>query len=366
MKTFLSLLLLFCCTLLAYAQQEVSFRVLWYNTENTFDCENNPATDDDEFLPAGNRHWTPKRYYHKLRQLAKVINAAGEWDTPALVGLCEVENDSVLTHLLTRTPLRRQEYRYCMTTGSDTRGIQLALLYQRDKFAYKGHNSYPVRSPRKHHRPTRDILHVWGTIATGDTLDVLLCHFPSRYGGEKETENHRLDAARTLRSLCDSLYTIRSTPQLLLMGDFNDFPTDKSIRQVLAAQPFPFHQPDSGDEHEKSLILYNLFADPIRFPFAGSHKYQGEWSQLDQIIVSANLSNPTHPMRLQPASIRLFAPPFLLTTDKTWRGLRPKRTYYGYTYEGGFSDHLPLSVDWLIHTPTAPPTQQPSNPPFDK
>lgn len=346
MKIFL-LVILLSGILSVNAQKEVPFRVLWYNVENMFDTADNPKTEDDEFLPEGNRHWTPKRYYHKLRQLAKVITAAGEWDTPALVGLCEVENDSVLTHLLTRTPLRHQEYRYCMTKGSDTRGIQVALLYQRDKFACIGHTSYPIRTTGKHHKPTRDILHIWGMIATGDTLDVLLCHFPSRYGGEKETEKHRMDAARTLRSLCDSLHTIRNIPQLLLMGDFNDLPQDKSIRQTLAARPLPA---DIVITPERNLVLYNLFADPSHLQLPGSHKYQGEWNQLDQIIVSTNLISPTHSIRLQPASIRLFAPLFLLTKDKTWRGIRPKRTYYGYTYEGGYSDHLPLSVDWTIYT----------------
>lgn len=331
-----------------FAQTEASFRVMWYNVENTFDINDDPSTEDNEFLPKGNRRWTPKRYYYKLRQLARVITAAGEWDTPALVGLCEVENDSVISHLINRTPLRRQQYRYCLGGSSDPRGIRIALLYQRDRFAYLGHTSIPVWRGERHQKPTRDILHVWGKVTPSDTLDILLCHFPSRYGGEKETEKKRMEAARILRSICDSLHAQRATPQLVLMGDFNDEPNDKSMREVLQAIPLPEQLPATSKD---SLTLYNLFADNNRLLYPGSHKYQGEWSQLDQIIVSANLVDHSSSMHLRVGSVRLFAPPFLLTEDKTWRGVRPKRTYYGYTYEGGFSDHLPLLTDWIIRLP---------------
>ncbi len=361
MKFILFLSCLFCLPS-AHAQQEDTIRSLWYNVENLFHFEDDPETDDNEFLPSGNRHWTPGRYYHKLRQLARVITAAGEWDTPALVGLCEVENDSVVAHLLHRTPLRRQQYRYCMGNSADPRGIRTALLYQRDRFALLGHTSIPIRSTGKRRKLSRDILHAWGRIANGDTLDIMLCHFPSRYGGEKETEASRTDAARTLRVLCDSLHHERKTPQLLLMGDFNDTPDDASIREILRAAPLPtmaaiapatgiVASTSGGAASPDSLTLYNMFASPTTLAYPGSHKYQGEWSQLDQMIICDGLADPSHTMYLLPGSARLFCPAFLLTNDKTWRGVRPKRTYYGYTYEGGFSDHLPLVADWVIRIP---------------
>lgn len=338
-----------CLSSAIAAQQLVDFRVMWYNVENLFDTQDNPETNDGDFLPDGTRRWTPKRYNHKLQQLAKVITAAGEWDTPALVGLCEVENDSVVFDLLHRTPLRKQQYRYCMTTGSDARGIQVALLYQRDKFALLGNTSVPVLPLGKHHKPTRDILHVWGKVASQDTLDLFLCHFPSRSGGEKETEANRMDAAATLRSLCDSVAVVRETPFILLMGDFNDEPFNKSIKDILCVYPLSSAVADLDDLQKGDLRLCNLFADPGKQAFPGSHKYQGAWTQLDQVIVSETLIQPNNMIRLLPESARLFAPAFMLTKDKTWQGVRPKRTYYGYKYEGGFSDHFPLLVDMLIH-----------------
>ncbi|MBP3519074.1 MAG: endonuclease/exonuclease/phosphatase family protein [Parabacteroides sp.] len=336
-------------------QGQTGFRVMSYNVENLFDTEDDPLTADNDFLPSGNRHWTPGRLYHKLQQLAKVITAAGEWSTPALIGLCEVENDSVLARLLHATPLRRQHYRYCMTHGQDTRGINVALLYQRDQFRYLGHAEHPVRFARKQHKQTRNILHVWGEVITGDRLDVLVCHFPSRYGGEKESEPDRLDAARTLRTLCDSLHSLRPSPHILIMGDFNDTPDDTSIREILDARPFPIPCPSDSSsmpirfqtDAGPSLRLYNLFAGNRPTP-PGSHKYQGEWSQLDQIILSSSLADTASRMQLIPGSARIFSPPFLLITDKTWRGQRPFRTYHGFKYEGGYSDHLPLIVDFRL------------------
>ena len=343
-------------TLFALSSQgQTDFRVMSYNVENLFDTDDDPSTADNDFLPSGNRYWTQGRLYHKLQQLAKVITAAGEWSTPALIGLCEVENDSVLVRLLNFTPLRRQHYRYCMTHGQDTRGINVALLYQRDKFRYQGHREHPVHFTHKQHKQTRNLLHVWGDVITGDRIDVFVCHFPSRYGGEKESEPDRLDAAQTLRTLCDSIHQLNPTPHILIMGDFNDTPDDASIRKILNAYPFPTPCPSNSksmpikekNDGQPPLLLYNLFAGN-KSTIPGSHKYQGEWSQLDQIILSSSLADTTSRMQVIPESARIFSPAFLLTKDKTWRGERPFRTYYGFKYEGGYSDHLPLIVDFLL------------------
>lgn len=326
------------------------FRVMSYNVENLFDTTDNPEKEDNEFLPSGVRYWTSGRYYHKLQQIAKVINAAGEWSTPALVGLCEVENDSVIHHLLSRTPLREQHYRYCITHSPDPRGINVALLYQRDKFGYIGHKANSIIYSRPRHKRSRDILHVWGQVTASDTLDVFICHFPSRYGGEKESETDRFDAARTLKRLCDSLCCRRLAPHILIMGDFNDTPDNKSMHEILSARFYDKTLTSAPSNH-----LYNLFSSTKAFNPSGSHKYQGEWSQLDQIIVNGTLLNNQSPMRLLPESIRIYAPSFLLTKDKTWLGQRPFRTYYGFKYERGFSDHLPLLTDFIIHLSPPPP-----------
>ncbi|MDH6311311.1 endonuclease/exonuclease/phosphatase family metal-dependent hydrolase [Parabacteroides sp. PFB2-10] len=343
MKRIVLLIFVGLLPFLAYSQVPDDFRIMWYNVENLFDSTDDPLTNDNEFLPDGDRRWTPKRYNHKLQQIARVIHAAGQWSTPAIIGLGEVENDTVITHLLSRTPLRNQAYQYVITSGSDPRGINVALLYQRDKFAHIGHRSIPVAYREGREKPTRDILHLWGRVITGDTLDIIACHLPSRSGGGKETEGYRMDATRQMRLLCDSLYRVRSSAHIILMGDFNDTPADKSMREGLRAMPY---DPDkTSSPSEESLSLYNLFADPKRLSYPGSHKYQGEWNQLDHIIVSSNLLSPGNKISVIPGSICLFAPSFLFTEDQTHRGVRPLRSFYGYQYEAGFSDHLPLLLD---------------------
>ncbi|RHJ91069.1 endonuclease/exonuclease/phosphatase family protein [Parabacteroides bouchesdurhonensis] len=327
MKILICLLILVTHSIIA----QTSFRIMSYNAENFFDTLDNPLKEDNEFLPSGNRHWTHKRYNHKLQQIAKVICAAGEWDTPALVGLCEIENDSVLIHLLHQTPLKHQHYRYCITQSSDRRGINVALLYQRDKFGYLGHEAKSISYTRKVHKQSRDLLHIWGKITPQDTLDIFICHFPSRYGGEKESEKDRLDASGTLIKACDSLCKIRTKANIIVMGDFNDTPENRSLKEI-----------------ESSHILINLFADKKQFKLKGSHKYQGEWSQLDHILVSTNLLQVHNPIQYISKSAQIYSPPFLLINDKTWKGMRPFRTYYGFKYEGGYSDHLPLIADFTI------------------
>lgn len=332
---------------------QTDFRVMSYNVENLFDFKDDPYTSDEAFTPTGNRYWTPKRFYHKIQQIAKVITAAGEWSTPALIGLCEVENDSVLFKLLHHTPLRHQHYQSCITHGEDLRGINVALLYQRDKFKCLGHKEYPICFTHKSTKPSRNILHAWGKLINGTLLHVFVCHFPSRYGGEKESESARFDAAQTLRALCDSLYKNQPQSHFLIMGDFNDTPKDISIRQILNAQPLPnLSASDSNaigihisTTQESPLRLYNLFTDKNS---TGSHKYQGEWSQLDQIIVSSSLIHPQSPLQVLPQTLQIVTPSFLLIHDKTWHGKRPYRTYYGYKYEGGYSDHLPIVVDFQL------------------
>lgn len=343
----------FCCLLIlsgginAYPQQRKSekqtlktpgnsdnqnFRVMFYNVENLFDTYDDPHKNDNEFLPDGPMRWTPARYYKHLRKTAQVINAIGEWESPAICGLCEIENDTVLIHLLNRTPLKEQHYSYCITTGNDARGINIALLYQRDKFRHLGHSSIRINFTNKK-KHSRDILHVWGEVINRERLDIFVCHFPSRSGGEKESEQDRVDAAKLLRKVCDSIYKINNNANIIVMGDFNDNPYDKSVQTLIKGANKKYH-------------LINLFGDPNKLNFGGSHKFQNEWSQLDQIMISRNWNN-----YLLKGSPQIYAQSFLLTPKNNRGEQTPLRKYSGKFYKGGYSDHLPIVVDFLLPLP---------------
>lgn len=335
--------------LIAYCMLELGFlrlnaqeriRVVSYNVENLFDTKDNPEKEDDEFLPDGLMKWNSYKYWTKLKNITRVLTAIGEMESPALVGLVEVENDSVLFDLTKRSPLRTQKYEFLCTNSPDTRGVNIGLLYQRDKFKVLDKMEYPVI--RKNARPTRNILHVSGRVISGDTLDVFVCHFPSRRGGQIASEPYRIKAAQTLKAKTDSLFAVRHQANILIMGDFNDHPDDKSLSSALMAV-----SPKDASPTRKELV--NLFLEKVREQNYGTYKFQGQWELIDQFIVSANLLSSDSPISLVKDSPRIFCPDFLQQKDETYGGVKPYRTYSGPNYIGGFSDHFPIILDLQVN-----------------
>ncbi len=316
-----------------------TFRVMSWNVENLFDVRHDSLKNDQEFLPESIRRWHYGRYKKKLADISRVITAVGEWRPPALVALCEVENDRVLRDLTRYSPLREHGYRYVMTDSPDERGIDVALLYQRDRFRLLSHRSIRIEKQGQF-RPTRDILHVSGLLITGDTLDVLVCHLPSRSGGAKASEPYRLLVAEKIRHEADSLMQARRRPQLILTGDFNDYPQNRSIRHVLGASAPPASPAPRN--------LYHLLARKAQNKEYGTYKYQGEWGLLDHLIVSGSLLNASAPFYTNEGEADMARLPFLLTKDEKYGGDQPFRTYYGMKYQGGYSDHLPVYVDFIL------------------
>ena len=316
------------------------YRVMFYNVENLFDTKDDSLKNDEDFLPDGFTRWTPWKYWEKLRDITRVITAVGGMQSPALVGLCEVENDSVLFDLTRRSPLRAQEYEYIVTRSPDERGIDVALLYQRHQFKLLEHDEYEIRFDRPASRPTRNILHAVGELINSDTIDVFVCHFPSRSNGQKETEPARVAAATLLREKTDSILALRMRPHCIIMGDFNDQPDNKSLLHTLKAgrvRP-PFH----ADK------LYNLFFDHLKARDRGTYKYQGKWNVLDQFMVNGSMLMEENGMYIKDFEAHIFDGEFLLENDDKYYGKKPYRTNLGPRYHGGFSDHLPIYVDLMI------------------
>lgn len=323
----------------AYAQQ--SFRVMFYNVENLFDCEHDSLKNDYEFMPEGSYRWTFNRFEDKLSKIAKVVAASATekkhgWKYPELVGLCEVENHHCISDLTQRSPLKKAGYRYVMTESPDQRGIDVALLYQRK--AFKVLQTEKIRVPHESLKraPTRDILHVVGKVSTGDTLDVFVCHMPSRSGGQEKSEPYRLFTCSLLKQKVDSTLSMRAKPNAIIMGDFNDYPTDKSIREALGAV--------APSNEIMPRALYNLMDGRE----GGSYRYRGEWGWLDNLIVSGYLLQGSESMHTSYQDARVLNHAFLLEEDDKYKGLTPKRTYRGTKYCGGYSDHLPVCVDFYL------------------
>lgn len=320
-------------------KEQIRFRVMEWNLENLFNARHDTLKDDREFLPDAIRHWNYTKYKKKLADIACGITAVGEWEAPALVGLCEVESDTILRDLVHFSPLRELGYRYVITDSPDLRGIDVALLYQRDLFKLLEQRSISI-PPLGKHRPTRDLLHVSGLLLTGDTLDVLVCHMPSRSGGAKASEPYRLHAARQIRLQADSILNARLHPQLIIMGDFNDYPTDKVFTEILQAFP-----PTDALAPRR---LYHLLARKAKDKNFGSYKYQGEWGLLDHLLVSGALLDNSSDFYTHEDKANVARLPFLLKKDEKYGGDEPFRTYKGMKYQGGISDHLPIYTDFIL------------------
>lgn len=321
-------------------QAQSGFRVMFYNVENLFDTVDDPLKEDNDFLPDGLMQWTNWKYWEKQKNITRVITAVGEMQSPALVGLCEIENDSVIYDLTRRSPLRSQGYEFVVTNSPDERGIDVALLYQKHQFKLLSSQEYEIVFRKRNTRPTRNILHATGQVINGDTLDVFVCHPPSRYGGQLETEPLREDAMLLLRSKVDSLFLIRDTPNVLIMGDFNDYPDNKSIFKTLKARSLNYHRSDKE--------LYNMFFHRIKEKDFGSYFFQGKWGVLDQFIVSGNLLREDNLIHVKNEEAHVFKAEFLFETDRKTGVKRPFRTNLGPRYIGGFSDHLPIYMDLII------------------
>ena len=293
------------------------------NCENLFDTRHDSLKNDLEFLPDGSYKWMPYRYWAKLNHLGQEIVALSN-PIPDFVAMCEVENDSVMFDLTRRSLLRNAGYEYVMTSSPDERGIDVALLYQPASFALLHSHSIRIK-PLPDTRPTRDILYASGLIITGDTLHVFVVHAPSRRGGEQASRPYRLHVASQLAEAVDSVYAISRDAKIIIAGDFNDYADSPALQYLY--------------EHH----LINISADA-----QGSHgakatyRWHGEWRSLDQILCSPSLA-----ARKQSSVIGDL--PFLLEDDEKYGGKKPYRTYLGPRYLGGYSDHLPLVVQFSSH-----------------
>lgn len=323
----LYLIIFIICYALAGAAQN-SLTAVAFNCENAFDAVHDDGKNDYEYVSGGERRWGWKRMYRKLDGVAKVIAAIDTVQPVGLVALCEVENDSVLTYLTERTVLSKLGYSYVMTESADARGVDVALLYS--KFQFLPVQVESIRN-RDIDSPTRDVLHVAGIVASRDTLDVYVVHLPSKLGGRKGMVRS-MKVARGLKCFTDSVMQSRSRGYAMVLGDFNAEFDSPQFLQALKAQRY--YECDSL----QSDILYDVIEGNVPHRM-GTYKYKGIWSTIDHILVTGNV-------KVDDAGV--LCSPFLLEEDLKYGGMKPKRTYVGYKYNGGISDHLPvwIRIDW--------------------
>ena len=244
-----------------------------------------------------------------------------------------MENLKVLEDLTQKTVLKNTNYQILHQESPDKRGIDVALLYRPDKITVDSVQYIQVFLG-KDQRPTRDLLYATLRTTNNAQLQVFVNHWPSRYGGQMKSNPKRKAAAAVVRKYVDSILTVHPQANILLMGDFNDEPENESIHDVLRAR--------SDSTFSDSTELYNLMSHI--HGNHGTHKYQGNWGVLDQFMVTKWLFQGQNKLKVLNGPL-IFRAPFLMTRETKYPGMKPYRTYIGFKYNGGYSDHLPIFVD---------------------
>ena len=294
-------------------------RIAFYNVENLFDTING-TNNDEEFLPSGKKQWGHDKYFEKINHINKIIC---ELNNPMIIGLCEIENISVINDIIVENK-RLKNYGTVHYDSEDARGIDVGLIYNSKKLKVidKGFIRYVLPGQTK--ASSRDI--VWAKFSIKkQEFYVMVNHWPSRRGGTEKSEPKRLKAAQSARNFIDSLLTIDASTKIILMGDLNDYPNNKSVQLIMEKL-----NPKITSESNK---------------FSGTHNYRGEWNILDHICISNGWNKGR--LKSEKGIGYILSLEYMLTTYKG--NIVPFRTYGGSKYLGGYSDHLPVYINVTIN-----------------
>lgn len=314
-----------------FAQTNESI-IAFYNVENLFDTIDDPYKNDFEYLPNSKKKWDGEKYKKKLQSISRVILGINDWQGPDVIGLCEIEKRQVLQDLINYTNLQNFNYGIIHEESDDKRGIDVAMLYKKDRFEILNYKYFKIDIGG---RPTRDILYARGVVMKADTIHLFYNHWPSRFGGQSVSEPSRIIAAEFIRGKVDSLNLNFSNPKIVISGDLNDGTDDKSIIEGLKA---------SSELISGKNTLYNTSYSLQHDLKLGSHKYKAEWNLFDQMIVSTSLFDSTSTLNMKPTDSFIYSPTWLQVEDELFFGEKPFRTWAGNNYLGGFSDHFAVYI----------------------
>jgi predicted extracellular nuclease len=308
--------------------------IAFYNVENLFDTINDPKTWDDDRTPKGRDRWTSVIYEKKLKNIAKVIAEIGfdlTNQAPSVIGLCEIENRRVLEDLIKTESLIKENYQIIHYDSPDERGIDVAMLFKQNRFNVSSSKTYPLYLKRKDGSRdyTRDHLLVSGFLDK-DPIHFIINHWPSRSGGQMRSEPSRILAGKLNKKIIDSILQSNPKANIISMGDFNDNPSDKSIKPIL------------NTIFKKSKIkegqLFNPMEELYRKGY-GSYRYRDKWDMIDQFLLSKNLVDNKNGLFFLKASV--FNKKYLINPSGKYEGY-PFKSFAGGKFLNGYSDHFPI------------------------
>ena len=311
-------------------KQYVPLGIGFWNLENFYDTLNDPFKNDEEFLPGGTYDWTGTKYRNKLDHMSDVISQLGTESSPdgvAVIGVCEVENINVLKDLAKTPKLIKRNYIPILIEGPDLRGVDVGFMYNPKYFKPSSQKSFKVTLATDSTYPTRDELLVSGKLL-GEDFHFIVCHWPSRRGGDIASEPNRVAAAKVARKIIDSLLKNDPNAKIILMGDLNDDPTNKSVKEVL----------NTTAKRDKAIapVLYNAMEEYFKKGI-GTLGWNDTWSLFDQQIMTPALMKGDF-KDLQFYVSHIFNKPLVLDPEGKYKGY-PLRTHSGGVYTNGYSDH---------------------------
>jgi predicted extracellular nuclease len=324
------------------AQTEDTLFIAFWNVENLFDTIDDPDKNDQEWLLEGDKEWTANRLDKKMYNLARVIRLMNDERGPDILGVCEVENQAVLDSLINKF-LPDLDYKTAYLESPDNRGIDNGLIFKSSKFRLLS-----VQADTVHLSDGWSTRLIFGaSLLTRENvkITVFVNHWPSRRGGQRQSEPNRIAAAQTLRNAVDRIFASDDDAIIFIIGDFNDDPVNVSVLETLRAYPMKCDAINAGMEFESEGELFNLAYESFERG-EGSFKYRDTWNMLDQIIISASLITGSE-INYICSSFEVFKPELIVTRTGKFKGT-PFPTYGGRRYLGGYSDHFPVIAKFKI------------------
>jgi predicted extracellular nuclease len=316
--------------LLVPTLQAEDFHIAFWNVENLFDTVDDPAVElDEEYTPTAEKKWTEERLQQKLTNLARIISAMHEKRGPDILGLAEVENREVVEMLVEKLKPLQRRYKVVHQNSPSLRGIDCALIYDADKFDLQEAKFHSVKTMH----PTRDILEAELKTKNAEKLSVFVNHWPSR----RNPESERIAAAGVLRKRLDEIFAQDGHADVIIVGDFNDYPTDVSLTQHLQSVENP------ADARDGKLL--NTMWPMHRKGGTGSYVFNDKWEIIDHIFISPGLLDERN-FRWQAGSTdRAILVENQLYQPRPPAIARPSRSYSGPIFHRtGYSDHLPVQA----------------------
>lgn len=308
-----------------------SHPILFYNVENLFDIEDDRSNHgDDEFLPDRPKLWDAERYKTKLSRIEEALFFANG-ESPLMCGFAEIENRQVLEDLIRVNRFGNVNFKIVHFDSEDNRGVDCGFIYDADRFTPSLETRISIRLEHEPNFRTRDILYIKGTLANQNELHVFVNHWSSRREGERETEPRRVAAAKTLRLKVDEILEHEPDASIVILGDFNDSPVNRSLHEVLRAK---------GQHEQKQGDLINLLIEEQKKDL-GTAVHRGNWDVIDNIIVSQGLLQGRSGLTVKDNNAFIVKNDKLLFTYKDGNQ-KPSATFGGDKYYGGYSDHLPV------------------------